>query len=296
VSADADGAAAALAGLDARRVGLYAVLVGLVAFYLSPLESGLMTAVKTRQAATATSPFAPPLAGQFSAAPWGEAFGRLSSGMVNSLLMAVPATVLSALLGSVTAYGLTKVEWRGQLLVVLLFLAGVFIPYQAVLVPLVQLWSIVDLAGLVGRGSVVADYVGLVELTVTHVAYGLPICTVLFRGYYATIDDEMLEAARLDGATVAGVYRKMVLPLSVPMFAVVLIYQFTNIWNDLLFGLVLIDNPAADIVTMELNALAGSMVQEYNVQMAGAFVAALPTLVVYVLFGEQFARGVAGET
>ena len=127
-------------------------------------------------------------------------------------------------------------------------------------------------------------------------AYGVPICTVLFRSYYATIDDEMLEAARLDGASAATIYRRIVLPLSVPIFAVTLIYQFTQIWNDLLFAIVLVSDPSNQVVTVALNQLQGSFVQQYNLQMAGAFVAALPTLAVYVLFGEQFAKGVAGET
>ena len=106
----------------------------------------------------------------------------------------------------------------------------------------------------------------------------------------------MLEAARLDGASAATIYRRIVLPLSVPIFAVTLIYQFTQIWNDLLFAIVLVSDPSNQVVTVALNQLQGSFVQQYNLQMAGAFVAALPTLAVYVLFGEQFAKGVAGET
>jgi glucose/mannose transport system permease protein len=171
-----------------------------------------------------------------------------------------------------------------------------FVPYQSVLVPLTRFWSIVGLSSLLAGIPFLADRAGLIALTVTHTAYGIPICTVLFRAYYATLDESMLEAARLDGATVAGVYTKIVLPLSVPIFAVTLIYQFTQIWNDLLFALVLVSQPSNEVVTIALNKLQGSMVQQFNLQMAGAFVAALPTLVVYVLFGEQFAKGVAGET
>jgi glucose/mannose transport system permease protein len=105
----------------------------------------------------------------------------------------------------------------------------------------------------------------------------------------------MLEAARLDGASVTRIYRRIVLPLSVPMFAVTLIYQFTQVWNDLLFALVIVQSSEFFVVTQELNALQGALVQEYNIQMAGAFIAALPTLIVYVMFGKQFAEGVAGE-
>lgn len=282
--------------LSARRVALYAVLVGLVAFYLAPLESGLMTAFKTQSAFTGTSPFAPPTIEGFTASPWASAWGRLSSALFNSLAFAVPATILSGTIGSVTAYGLTKIHWRGQVAVFAFFLAGVFIPYQAVLVPLTQLWSAVDLPALLGGVPVIGNYTDLLELMITHVAYGIPICTVLFRSYYQSIDDEMLEAARLDGASVYGVYRKIVLPLSGPMFAVTFIYQFTQIWNDLLFALVLVTTRSNNVVTMALNELQGSLVQQYNLQMAGAFIAAFPTLLVYVLFAEQFAEGVAGES
>ncbi|SDM36178.1 glucose/mannose transport system permease protein [Halogranum gelatinilyticum] len=282
--------------LDLGRVSVYAVLLVMVAFYLSPLETGLMTALKTQDAFFSTTPFAPPPAGGFTFEPWGNAFDRLAPGLFNSLLFAVPATVLSALFGSMAAYGMTNLNWKYQVGVLSLFVAGVFIPYQSVLVPLTRFWAMVDVASLLSFIPFVAERAGLVELAVTHTAYGIPICTVLFRGYYLSLDTEMLEAARLDGATPARIYRKIVLPLSKPMFAVALIYQFTNIWNDLLFALVLVSDPANAPVTIALNTLKGSMVQQYNVQMAGAFVAALPTLVIYVLFGEQFAKGVAGET
>ena len=285
----------AAGALDASRVALYAVLLAMVAFYLAPLESGLTTAFKTPDGFRTTTPFALPPVGEFTLAAWATAFDRLSTGLLNSALMAVPATVLSALFGSLAAYGLTNLDWRGQVGILLLFVAGVFIPYQAVLVPLTQFWSFVDLAGRIPL-TVVADYEGLINLSITHVAYGIPICTVLFRSYYATIDEEMLEAARLDGASAATIYRRIVLPLSVPIFAVTLIYQFTQIWNDLLFAIVLVSDPSNQVVTVALNQLQGSFVQQYNLQMAGAFVAALPTLVVYVLFGEQFAKGVAGDT
>lgn len=281
--------------LDRGRVGLYVVLLAMVAFYLSPLEAGLVTAFKTQTGFVETTPFAPPPLGEFTLEAWRAAFDRLQQGLLNSALMAIPATVLSALFGSLAAYGLTNLNWRGQVGVLVLFVAGVFLPYQSVLVPLTQFWSTVDLASRVPLAAV-AEYEGLLQLTITHAAYGIPICTVLFRAYYATLDEEMLEAARLDGASAATVYRRIVLPLSVPIFAVTLIYQFTNIWNDLLFALVLVNDPSNQVVTVALNQLQGSFVNQYNLQMAGAFIAALPTLVVYVLFGEQFAKGVAGET
>lgn len=299
---DGSGERSPLDGITARRIGLYAVLLAMVGFYLAPLESGLMTSIKSAQAFASTTPFAPPGPEGFTIEPWQRAWeelqgsaANLSGSLVNSLFFALPAALLSATLGSLTAYGLTKVSWRGQLFVFGLLIAGVFIPYQAVLVPLRQFWSFVDVGSLLAGVPVLGPRSDLIELTITHTAYGIPICTVLFRSYYQTIDDDMLEAARLDGASVTRIYRRIVLPLSIPMFAVALIYQFTQVWNDLLFALVIVQSSEFFVVTQELNALQGSLVQEYNIQMAGAFFAALPTLIVYVLFGKQFAEGVAGE-
>ncbi|MFW5937646.1 MAG: carbohydrate ABC transporter permease [Halanaeroarchaeum sp.] len=277
-----------------NRIALYATLVLLVAFYLSPLESAIMTAFKTQQGFVETSPFVPPALAEFTLDPWFAAFDRLRQGLVNSLLFTIPATMLSATLGSLVAYGLTSTKWRGQSLVLVLLIAGIFIPYQSVLVPLSRFWSIVDPASIFAGIEPLADRSGLIALTVTHTAYGIPITTLLFRAHYKAMDASMLEAARLDGASLTKIYLRIVLPLSVPMFAVTLIYQFTNIWNDLLFALVLVQNPGNDVATMALTSLKGSMVSQYNLQMAGAFITALPTLLVYIFFGEQFAEGVAG--
>jgi glucose/mannose transport system permease protein len=277
-----------------RKSALYLVVLGFVGFYLTPLESGLMTAFKTQTGFIETSPFAPPSLETLTVDPLLAAWAELDFAVINSALFVIPAAVLSATLGSLAAYGLTLIDWRGQVVVLLALLAGVFIPYQSVLVPLTEFWSLVGLRSLLPPP--LAGRAELIELTVTHTAYGVPICTVLFRGYYRTLNVEMIEAARLDGASLWRVYRRIVLPVSTPMFAVTLIYQFTNIWNDLLFALVLINDPTNRVVTLALNELQGSMVQQYNLQMAGAFIAALPTLIVYILFGDYFAEGVAGET
>jgi glucose/mannose transport system permease protein len=278
-----------------RRIGLYFVLLALVVFYLAPLESGFMTSFKTLAGFTQTSPFAPPTPRIFTISPWITAWNRLASAMVNSALFAIPATLLSAAIGSLAAYGLTKIHWRGQLAVMGLFLAGVFIPYQAVLVPLTQLWNIIDLQAWLGGVPFLRSHIGLIELMITHTAYGIPICTVLFRSHYQRIDDDIIESARLDGASVYRIYQKIILPLSWPMFVVAFIFQFTQVWNDLLFALVLVTDPSNSVVTIALSQLQGSMVQQYNIQMAGAFIAALPTLLVYILFTEQFAEGVGGR-
>jgi glucose/mannose transport system permease protein len=293
---------ARLADVDAYRVGLYAVLLGLIAFYLTPIESGLVTSFKTSEAITRTAPFAPPGAGGATLEKWRTAIDALLRGMGNSLLYAVPATILSAFFGSITAYGLTITDWRMRYKAPLLalFVAGIFIPYQAVLVPLSQFWAQIapleEWLSFLWAAGINDDYVGILELIVTHVAYGIPICTILFRSYYKNISTEMVESARLDGATLRRVYQRIVFPLSTPMFAVVLIYQFTQIWNDLLFTLILVatESSAAAPVVLILAGLGQSLEgQDFGLRMAGAFFAALPTLAVYIMFGEEFAEGVA---
>ena len=287
---------------------LYVVLLVLLVVYLSPLWSGLMTSLKTPTGFARTLPYAPPTPEYFILEPWGDAADRLQGGMINSILFVIPATVLSAFLGSLAAFGLTKIDWRGQVAILLLFVGGVFLPYQSVLVPLRQFWSLVDISGIMltiagalafapvlpGFFELLAAKADLIELTITHTAYGIPICTVLFRGYYFTIDDDIIEAAKIDGASLFRIYRRIVLPLSTPMFAVTLIYQFTNIYNDLLFALVLVTTSRNHVATQALTQLQGAMVGQYNLQMAGAFIVALPTLIIYVLFGKQFAEGITG--
>jgi len=287
--------------ISGKRIGLYAVLIALIGFFLAPIETGLVTSLKTSAAVTNTSPYAPPLGGQFSLAKWQTAFDQLSSGLFNSVLMAVPATVFSALLGSMAAYGLTQISWKGQIPILALFVAGIFIPYQAVLVPLTQFWSIYfpidDLLWFIWESPAIpADYADLLKLIITHIAYGIPICTILFRSFYKSMSIEMIEAARLDGASIRRIYRRIVFPLSTPMFAVVLIYQFTQIWNELLFALILISSGSSEAapVTLILAGLGEAQQgTDFGLRMAGALLTALPTLVVYVLFGEEFAEGAA---
>lgn len=289
----------------AKRIVLYAFLIAMAAFYFVPIETGLMTAITEPSTYTGQSPFLPPLeplvdgSGRVSLQPWSNAFDGLASGLVNSVILVVPATVFSGLLGSMAAYGLTSVEWRGQVGVYALFIAGIFIPYQAVLVPLTQFWyNVVPLRTLwipLANLPLVAEHHWkLVALIVTHTAYGVPICTLLFRAHYKKLPGEMIEAARLDGASVSKIYRRIVLPLSVPMFAVVFIYQFTQVWNDLLFALTIVQFGDASVVTQELVGIGVSQSgTNFPLRMAAALLAALPTLVVYILFGDKFAEGVA---
>jgi len=295
-----------LFGYPLSRVALYGVLGAMTAFYLIPIETGLMTGITSPETYTGTYPYLPPLeplipgTGEFSLGPWSTAFEGLRSGLVNSLILVVPATILSGLLGSMAAFGLTTISWRGQIGIYILFVAGIFIPYQAVLVPLTQFWyNVVPLRTafepLAFALPLLEPYHWkLVALIITHVAYGLPICTLLFRAHYKKLSDEMIEAARLDGASIYRIYRRIILPLSIPMFAVVFIYQFTQIWNDLLFALTIVQFGDAAVVTQELVGIGVSQSgTNFPLRMAAALLAALPTLLVYIVFGDKFAKGVA---
>lgn len=283
--------------VNGQRLLLYCVLVALIGFYLLPIETGLMTSIKTNPLSTA--PFLPPGPDGFTLDKWGTAFSQLASGLVNSLVLAVPATVLSALLGSMAAYGLTTLNWRGQIPILALFIAGIFIPYQAVLIPLSRFWAVYvpldELLAIVWGLPMLEPYHGdLLALIISHVAYGIPMTTLLFRTYYRNFSKEMIEAAHLGGATPARIYWRIMLPLSTPMFAVTLIYQFTQVWNDLLFALVVVGPGGGAPVTVPLSQLGASLSEiGFGVRMAGAFIAALPTILVYIMFGEQFAKGVA---
>jgi glucose/mannose transport system permease protein len=193
--------------------------------------------------------------------------------------MVIPATLISAALVSVNGYIFARWQFRGANTLFTLALFGMFIPYQSILIPLVQTLRAIGLYG------------SIPGLILTHVIYGIPITTLIFRNYYATVPKELVEAARMDGAGLLGVYRRIMLPLSMPGFAVVLIWQFTSIWNDFLFAVTVAQNPAVQPVTVALNNLAGSFIVEWNVQMAGALLAALPTLLVYIFLGRYFMRG-----
>src|SRR5438045_11559 len=134
-------------------------------------------------------------------------------------------------------------------------------------------------------------YVGVPGLFLVHVVYGIPFCTLIFRNYFATVPRELLEASRIDGASVIGIYRHVMLPISIPGFVVVMIWQFTSIWNEFLFAVTIAQTPTQQPITVALQNLAGSLAPEQNIQMAGALMAALPTLLIYILLGRYFVRG-----
>ncbi|MBD5785934.1 carbohydrate ABC transporter permease [Cellulosimicrobium terreum] len=210
---------------------------------------------------------------------WQTAWTTLSPAILRTLEMVIPASIISAMLGSLNGFVLARWTFKGANLVFTLILFGMFIPYQAVMIPLTKL--VLDM----GVPS------GIPTLILLHVVYGIPITTLIFRNYYLTIPNELIEAARVDGAGLLRTYWSVVLPISIPSFVVVLIWQFTNAWNDFLFA-VFFSSSGNGPVTVALNNLAnGALLQNYGVSMAGALFASLPTLIVYIILGKYFVGG-----
>jgi glucose/mannose transport system permease protein len=210
---------------------------------------------------------------------WRQAWAQLSPNMRNSFVLVIPATILSTVLGSLNGFVLAKWRFPGADAVFAFFLFGMFIPYQAVLIPLTQLLQNVNFPA------------GIPRLVFAHVVYGIPITALIFRNYYATIPEELMEAARMDRAGMLRTFWSVILPISAPAFVVAAIWQFTSIWNDFLFAVFIITDPAKWPVTVALNNTTGSLVTPYNLQMSAALLASAPTLVVYVLLGRYFMRG-----
>lgn len=272
-------------GLPWQRLVLYLLLTLLAVGYLLPMYVMVATSLKSFAEVSLTTMWHLPR--EFSLESFSRAwFGNRQQGYVglkdrffNSVYMVVPAALLSSLLGSLNGYVFAKWKFRYSNWVFMLFVFGMFIPYQSVLIPLVQVLMALGLYGTIPG------------LVLVHVIYGIPITTLIFRNYYATVPTDLIEAARIDGAGFFGIYRRVLMPLSIPGFVVALIWQFTSVWNDFLFAVVITQNPAVQPITVGLNNLAGSYIVEWNVQMAGALLAALPTLVVYILLGRYFVRG-----
>ncbi len=264
-----------------RRIAIkalfYAILIILALFYLLPVYLLILTGLKPISEVDLKTMWALPTAGihfdNFMAG-----YKQLAPNLSNSLWMVIPEALLSALLGSFNGYLLSKWKFRGSNVIFTLILFGMFIPYQSILIPLVKFMQSIRLYG---------DIPGLV---LVHIIYGIPITTLIFRNYYAGIGTEILEAGRIDGASLMGIYRYIMFPLSAPSFAVVIIWQFTQAWNEFLFAVIL-TNQSHWPVTVALNNLAGSQLVQWNVLMAATFLAALPTLIVYIFLGRYFLRG-----
>jgi len=258
------------------KLWLYVPLVMASIFYLIPMYIMLATGFKSFDEVSLRTMWNLPSG--LSLDNFKAAWDALSPNVWNSFKFVVPASIISAMLGSLNGFVLAKWKFKGANVIFPLILFGMFIPYQAILIPLVEFIRSINLFG------------GVWGLMLTHIVYGLPITTLTFRNFYAALPDDLVEASKIDGAGLLGTYRHILLPLSIPAFVVVLIWQFTAAWNDFLFAVVLTSNEGWP-VTVALNNLAGSQIIEWNVQMAASFLAAVPTLIIYIFLGRYFLRG-----
>lgn len=265
------------------RYGLYAVMLVFAAFYLLPVYLLLITAFKSFDQVSLSRMWELPTSFSLESfdRAWngGQGVIGMRGSFITSVQLVIPSTILSCMLGSLNGYVLSKWRFPGSETLFTLILFGMFIPYQSILVPLVETLRRLGLYG------------NLWGLILTHVVYGIPITTLIFRNYYVGVPTELVEAGKIDGADFFGIYRHIMLPLSVPGFVVVAIWQFTSIWNEFLFGLIITNQPEQRPVTVALQNLSGSQFTQWNVQMAGALIVALPTLLVYIFLGRYFLRG-----
>ena len=259
------------------RAAIYLVLIAFALFFLMPIYVLVVTAFKPFQDVSVTTMWELPKGLDFGS--FATAWGRVSPNFWNSLQITVPTALISSLVGSLNGYIFAKWQFPYANAVFTLVLFGLFLPYQAVLIPLVQTLQALRLYGT------------LPGLIFTHCIFGIPITAMIFRSYFAGVPSELVDAAKIDGAAFFGIYRHIMLPIALPAFAVVLIWQFTSVWNDFLLGLLILNNPSLAPVTVAVQNLAGSYFVQWNIQMAGAVIAALPTVVVYLALGRLFMRG-----
>ncbi len=279
--------ARAVPRLHASRVALYAVLIVMALIFLIPLYVMLVNAFKPLSEIETGNLIALP--GRWTLQPWLTAWGTAQIGVsahglkpyfLNSFLIAIPAVAISTMIGALNGYILTQYQFRGSQWLYAGLLFAVFIPFQIVLIPMARLLGVLGMSGTI-KG-----------LIFVNVVYGIGFVTLFFRNYYSAFPHELVRSARMDGAGFFGVLWRILLPNSAPIIVVTVIWQFTNIWNEFLFGSTF-SSYSSSPLTVALNNLVNSSmgVKEYNVYFAAAIIAAVPTLIVYILSGKYFVRG-----
>lgn len=260
-----------------KRIGLYVLLIIILILFLVPIYVLVTTSLKSFEQVSLAKMWDLPVGLNLDS--FVSAFSKLKNNILNSIYLTIPATIISALIGSWNGYIFSKWKFRGSDLIFTLILFGMFIPYQSILIPLALVMKNVGLYGTIPG------------LILTHVIYGIPIVTLIFRNYYAGVQNEIVEASKVDGSNIFGTYFHIMLRIAMPAFVVAIVWQFTSIWNEYLFAIILAHNPSVQPATVALANLAGSKYVEWNVQMAGALIVSLPPLIVYIFFGRYFIQG-----
>ncbi|MGX5840041.1 carbohydrate ABC transporter permease [Mesorhizobium sp. ArgA1] len=275
--------------LSRRNIFLYGTLIVMAVYYLLPLYVMVVTSLKGMPEIRLGNIFAPPLEITFE--PWVKAWATactglncdgLSRGFWNSVRITVPSVLLSIAIASVNGYALANWRFKGADTFFVILIVGAFIPYQVMIYPIVIILREIGLYG------------SLSGLVIVHSIFGMPILTLLFRNYFASMPEELFRAARVDGAGFWGIFLRIMAPMSLPIFVVAIILQVTGIWNDFLFGVVY-TRPDTYPMTVQLNNIVNSVqgVKEYNVNMAATILTGLVPLIVYFISGKLFVRGIA---
>jgi glucose/mannose transport system permease protein len=275
--------------LSRRNIILYGTLIFVAIYYLIPLYVMIVTSLKGMPEIRLGNIFSPPIEVTFE--PWVKAWAQactglncdgLSRGFWNSVKITIPSVFVSIAIASINGYAMANWRFKGANLFFTILIFGAFIPYQIMIYPLVILLRDLGL------------YTKLPGLILIHTIFGMPILTLLFRNYFTTIPEELFKAARVDGAGFWGIYFRIMMPMSLPIFAVAIVLQVTGIWNDFLFG-VIYTKPANYPMTVQLNNIVNSVqgVKEYNVNMAATLLTGLVPLAIYFISGKLFVRGIA---
>ncbi|MCH2096001.1 MAG: carbohydrate ABC transporter permease [Rhodobacteraceae bacterium] len=272
-----------------RNIFLYGTLIMVALYYALPLYVMVVTSMKGMPEIRLGNVFSPPVEVTF--APWVKAWSEactgltcdgLSTGFWNSVRITIPSVIASIAIASVNGYALANWKFKGADVFFTILIFGAFIPYQVMLYPIVIMLREMGLYG------------SLTGLVIVHTIFGMPILTLLFRNYFTSLPEELFKAARVDGAGFWGIYFRIMLPMSVPIFTVAVILQVTGIWNDFLFGVVY-TRPDSYPMTVALNNIVNSTqgVKEYNVNMAATIITGLVPLTIYFVSGKLFVRGIA---
>lgn len=259
-----------------KRVSLYFILIMIAILMFIPLWAGLVSAFKTQAELSLTSPLEPSLHPTLE--PFIAALNELMRPMLNSFLFTFMATIFSCVMGSICGFVLTKLKFRGSNIVFLFIIIGIFLPYQSIIIPL-----FITIRNL-------GIYDSLWAMTLVHSIYGIPITTLLFRSYYENIPDNLLNAAKVDGAGTMTIYRRIILPLSPLPFVVAGVFQFTSIWNDYLFALIL-TGAKFEPASFALSNLAGGTETAWNNVMAGTLLYSIPIILIFIFFGKYLMQG-----
>ncbi len=279
-----------------RRVFVYGVLIVAAVYIFLPSWVVIVNALKPFSEVHPSGMWAPPTTG-ISIESVQRAWLAVNTNMIASAKVTVPAAIISSLIGSINGYVFAKWRFRYSNIIFLLVLFGLFLPYQGILIPLIitliQLKApcILLTADFSDPFAACTFYGTIPGLILTHTVFGIPITALIFRAYFVSVPNDLIEAARVDGAGFFGIYRHVMFPIAAPAFAVVLIWQFTNIWNDYLLSLSILNNPKDAPVMVGVANTSNSYFVEYNVQFAAALIVSIPTLIFYFLLGRLFMRG-----